>query len=746
MPETVDLTNCDREPIHIPALVQPHAVMLVLEEPSLRIVQASANTQEKLGVPHGQVLEALLETVLSPGDVDHLRNQVLTKPLEAAPYYLPRLQVPGANASFEGVIHRFQGALILELESWPERSNAAREEIYSSLKNTFVHIQGAATVEDFCQRAADHLRDFTGFDRVMVYRFAADNSGHVVAEAKRPDLEAYLGLHYPASDIPKQARELFRKSQLRLIPDVQFKPVPLLPSLRPSTGGPLDMSYCVTRATSSIHVEYLRNMGVYASMSVSIVIADKLWGLFACHHYSPHYIPHGMRMACEFLAHMLSLQVGEKERDEQHGYTTRLHERHRAAVDAMAARDDFQGGLLAERGDSFAGIDATGAALVYGDDVSVRGDAPDVAALRTLADWIAGRTDEPVWATDRLGELAEEFKELPVSGVLAARLSPRRPDFIFWFRPEEAQSVNWAGDPNKVVVASGPNGERLTPRKSFALWREEVRGRSLPWLDAEVAAARTLRHSVLEVVVRRAEKIERLNAELSEKNSQLDSFAYAASHDLKEPLRGIHNFSNFLLEDHGEKLGDDAVAHVRTVLRLSERMESLLDSLLYYSRLSRAEFVPAEVDMDKVVTDALDLSSARLREHNVEVRRAGALPAARADFDRMSEVFANLVANAIKYNDKPRRWVEIGHRAAEADRPAAYYVRDNGIGIAPEHRDLVFRIFKRLHERDKFGGGVGAGLTIVRKIVERHDGRIWFESVPGEGTAFFFTIGTEVRK
>ncbi|MGC4072815.1 MAG: GAF domain-containing protein [Nibricoccus sp.] len=745
MSEPVDLTNCDREPIHIPGLVQPHAVMLVLEEPSLRIVQASANTQEKLGLPAEQVLEALLETVITPADVENLRRQVLGKSLEATPHYLPRINVPGTNATFEGVIHRHQGALILELESWPGRDNSAREEIYSSLKNTFVHIQGATTVEDFCQRAADHLREFTGFDRVMVYRFAADNSGHVLAEAKREDLESYLGLHYPASDIPKQARELFRKSQLRLIPDVQFKPVPLLPVLRPSTGAPLDMSYCVTRATSAIHVEYLRNMGVHASMSVSIVIADKLWGLFACHHYSPHYMPHGTRMACEFLAHMLSLQVGEKERGEQHGYTTRLHEKHRAAVDAMAAREDFQTGLLAEEGDSFAGIEAAGAALVYDGEVFMRGSTPDSAQLSSLAGWIAGQTGEPVWATDRLGELSAEFRKLPVSGLLAARLSPQRPDFIFWFRPEEAQTVNWAGDPNKVVVASGPNGDRLTPRKSFALWREEVSGRSLPWLDSELAAARTLRHSVLEVVVRRAETIERLNAELREKNSQLDSFAYVASHDLKEPLRGIHNFSNFLLEDHGEKLGDDAVAHVRTVLRLSERMESLLDSLLYYSRLSRAEFAPAEVDMNAALSDALDLLAARLRENNVDVRRASALPPTRADFDRMSEVFSNLLANAIKYNDKPQRCVEVGHRAASADRPAAYYVKDNGIGIAPEHRDLVFRIFKRLHERDKFGGGVGAGLTIVRKIIERHDGRIWFESEPGAGTTFCFTVGTEGR-
>jgi light-regulated signal transduction histidine kinase (bacteriophytochrome) len=243
-------------------------------------------------------------------------------------------------------------------------------------------------------------------------------------------------------------------------------------------------------------------------------------------------------------------------------------------------------------------------------------------------------------------------------------------------------------------------------------------------------------------MARKAEQLERLNLELREKNSQLDSFAYVASHDLKEPLRGIHNFANFLLEDYGKTLDAEAVAHVRTVLRLSERMESLLDSLLYYSRLSRTEFTPAEIDMDRALTDALDLSTSRLREYGVQVRRPRPLPKARADFDRMSEVFANLIGNAIKYNDKPERWVEIGYRDGAAQEPVVDYVRDNGIGIAAEHRDLIFRIFKRLHERDKFGGGVGAGLTIVRKIIERHGGRIWVESVPGEGTTFCFTLNS----
>jgi two-component system, chemotaxis family, sensor kinase Cph1 len=742
MISTVDLTNCDREPIHIPGWVQPHAVMLVLEEPELRIVQVSANTHQKLGVAPDDLLGRSLSMLLPAGEVENLRTQVLCKSLEAAPYYLPPLKIHRVDAAFEAVVHRYEGALILELETKSESEAMPQEQIYASLKHTLSEIQAATTVKDFCQVAAERLRDFIGFDRVMVYRFSEDGSGHVLAEALREDLESYLGLHYPAADIPKQARELFKKSQLRLIPDVGFEPVALKPVLRPGTGAPLDMSYCVTRATSPIHAEYLQNMGVRASMSVSIVIADKLWGLFACHHYSPRYVPHATRMACEFLAHTLSLQVDGKEKAEQHGYVARLREAHQRLVEAMLSADDFRSSLLASPGKTFIGIDADGAAFVYKDEIHVRGDAGEETDVQRLVAWLTDNVTEPVWTTDRLGELAPELADTHIGGVLAARLSSQRPDFLLWLRLEEARTVNWAGDPTKAVVATGPNGDRLTPRKSFALWSEKVRGRSLAWRPAEVSAARLLRHTLLEWMVRRAEQLERLNLELREKNSQLDAFAYVASHDLKEPLRGIHNFAGFLLEDHGKTLDAEATAHVRTVLRLSERMESLLDSLLYYSRLSRTEFAPAEIDMDQALTDAIDLSMSRLREYGVQVRRPRPLPRARADFDRMSEVFANLIANAIKYNDKAERWVEIGHRDAAATEPVVYYVRDNGIGIAEEHRDLVFRIFKRLHERDKFGGGVGAGLTIVRKIVERHDGRIWVESTPGAGTTFCFTLNS----
>jgi PAS domain S-box-containing protein len=254
----------------------------------------------------------------------------------------------------------------------------------------------------------------------------------------------------------------------------------------------------------------------------------------------------------------------------------------------------------------------------------------------------------------------------------------------------------------------------------------------------------TERKRVEEELQRRATALQRLNVELEHSNRELDAFVYIASHDLKEPLRGLHHFSQFLLEDHADRLTEDGVEKLRTLMRLTQRMESLLESLLHYSHLGRAELALEKIDVHEVVEETVELLAARLHESKVNVRVPTRLPSVQADRVHMGEIFNNLIVNAIKYNDKAEKWVEIGcepSREGRAQQPV-FYVRDNGIGIAPQHHEAIFRIFRRLHGREEYGGGTGAGLTIVRKIVERHGGRIWLISQPGSGSTFYFTLGT----
>jgi signal transduction histidine kinase len=244
----------------------------------------------------------------------------------------------------------------------------------------------------------------------------------------------------------------------------------------------------------------------------------------------------------------------------------------------------------------------------------------------------------------------------------------------------------------------------------------------------------------------RTREIERRNEELHQSNKELDDFAYIASHDLKEPLRGIHNFSSFLIEDYGDKLDGEGRSKLETLMRLTHRMETLIDSLLQFSRLGRVDLAMDQVDLNETVAEVLESLAITLQESGTQVRTPRKLPTVRADRARVGEIFYNLVVNAVKYNDKPEKWIEIGaieDSDGEEGQPPVFYVRDNGIGIAEKHHESVFRIFKRLHGRDKYGGGTGAGLTIAKKIVERHHGRIWLESSAGEGTTFYFTLEEE---
>ncbi|MGP0039714.1 MAG: sensor histidine kinase [Rhodomicrobium sp.] len=234
-----------------------------------------------------------------------------------------------------------------------------------------------------------------------------------------------------------------------------------------------------------------------------------------------------------------------------------------------------------------------------------------------------------------------------------------------------------------------------------------------------------------------AEALRAQNAELQRSNQELDDFAYIASHDLKEPLRGIHNYCSFLIEDHEEKLDADGQAKLRTVMRLAQRLEDLIDSLLMFSRVGRVDLAIQETNLDEIVKEVRESLAIALEERGVEMRVPRPLPTLRCDKVRVAEVFRNLISNAIKYNDKPVKWIEVGYEAQ------AFYVSDNGIGVREKHLDAIFRIFKRLHARDKYGGGTGMGLSIVKKIVERHGGRIWVESKFGEGSRFNFTLGQE---
>ena len=726
----VELTECDREPIHIPGSIQPHGALLALAGDA--VAQASANAHDWLGAAPEALLGRSLAEVFGPEGAARIRQALeLDDPRAANPV---RLEAGGR--ALDGLVHRHDGVDVIEVEAAAEQTPDEARASLAAFRHGLVEVQKARSVRSLCDSIARSVRELTGYDRVLVYRFHADWHGEVVAEARDESLEPFLELHYPASDIPAQARALYRLNWLRNIPDREYRPVPLVPAAHPRTGRPLDMGLAALRSVAPVHVQYLRNMGVAGTLTISLLRDGELWGLIACHHNTPRALPYELRASCELLGQLFSARIGAAEAEEHRDADLRRAETLAALTDRLAGTRDWAGELARDPA-LLQLVGASGAAIVAEGRVETAGDAPTPRAIQVLAARLAGHPlPGGLVATDHA---RDELPGAEASGVLAVPLSDTRLQWIVWFRPEVVQSVNWAGDPRKPMepVADGAMEVRLTPRGSFALWKETVRGHSVPWTAGDRRAALDLRRVVAEVVLRHAEEIAALNRALARSNAELDAFTYIASHDLREPLRGIRNYADMLREDYAGRLDAEGTGMLDTLTRLTMRMDGLIESLFEYSRVGRLEMEFAPTDLNAVIDDVLHSLAHQLREAGVEIRVPRPLPTLPCDPVRVGQVFQNLVHNAVKYNDRPDRWVEIGWREGT---PPVLYVRDNGIGIPARHHEVIFRIYKRLHARDRFGGGTGVGLTIVRRIVERHGGRVWLESAPESGTTFFFTL------
>jgi light-regulated signal transduction histidine kinase (bacteriophytochrome) len=738
----VDPANCDREQIQYSGAIQPHGALLAVGEPELRILQASRNTGHLLGIAAEKLVGGNLRLLLSDEQIGKMLRLLAGKP-DAPPLHVARMRIAGRE--FDVVAHRCDGLLIVELESIPERAAVSVLELYCEVQATAATLEATTGLQPFLDLTARCVRSFTGFDRVMIYKFMEDDSGWVRAEALGEGLEPYLGLHYPPFDIPAPARRLFSLTWVRLQPDLACVPVPIYPETNPVTGRPLDMSYALLRSVSVMYVDYLKNMGTRASLVLTLLKDGKLWGLIKCHHHSgPKYVPFEARLACELLARMISLLIGAKEDLENHEYRAKLASTRIRMVEDISGRADFSSGFFSDPRRLLDFVRADGAAAVVNGEVMAVGLTPSKTEIAQLVKWLATATPQFVFTTDCLSRHFPEaaaFKDA-CCGLLALRFFATKDDFLLWFRQEILQTANWAGNLHKPVEISS-DGQRLLPRTSFALWEESVRMTASPWSAAEREAAQQLRADLLELVLHRSNDLGRLYTDLERSHAELDSFAYIASHDLKEPLRGINNLAEMLREDYADKLDTAGVARLATLGRLGAHMGELLDALLEYSQVKRSEFSGAEVDMNRVLRDAVEILHLRIEAGAVAILIPRPLPPARGDRMRLVEVFTNLISNAIKYNDKKAKEVEIGFEEPHAGGQPVFYVRDNGIGIQEKHFELIFQIFRRLHGRDEFGGGSGAGLTIAGKIIERAGGRIWLKSIPGQGSTFYFTLGRD---
>ncbi|MGB3456708.1 MAG: HWE histidine kinase domain-containing protein [Litorimonas sp.] len=538
--ETPDLTTCDREPIHIPGRVQSFGALIALT-PDWLIARASENVSDMLGLTDNDHLGREISELFCDEAVHRLRGRLQMLGHQDAVERLFGVDLRGNGARFDVALHLSGQAIVVEIEPSGE---AIDNDYVGYVRPMIDRIRKASTVDELCQVASRQVKALVGFDRVMVYQFAEDGSGHVIAETREPHMESFAKLRYPASDIPKQARALYKRSLLRIISDVSDTGQEIHPVLD-SKGQPLDLSLSSTRAVSPIHLEYLSNMGVAASMSISIIVRGELWGLIACHHESPRVLPYEVRSAAELFAQLFAFVLAETEADQ-----TRQDDLQGRVLHDRIMAELADGGSVADNFDSFART--IGSVMPYSGIVSwtdgqfqQRGKTPTREQFLALARFLNTTAVSEVYATDRLSSVfpaAEDYTDI-ASGILALPVSRKPRDYIVLFREEYVREVDWAGNPDKPVEV-GPNGVRLTPRKSFEAWTQTVHGRSRPWTTQELHAAEALRVTLLEVVLRMTDNAVRERAKSQEHQELLIAELNHRVRNILNLIRGLINQSS----------------------------------------------------------------------------------------------------------------------------------------------------------------------------------------------------------
>ncbi|WP_460448884.1 ATP-binding protein [Alsobacter sp. SYSU BS001988] len=723
------LDGCAREPIRTPGAIQPHGVLFALDPADWTIRQVSANAAAALTVEAAQALGRPLAQVLRDGGAELLEG------LASGPGFAPTRVVDVGSAAYHPVAHRAGGLVVLELEEATGGPHHA-DDLYADVRRLATDLQEATTVAEIAQSAAAAVRRTTGFDRVLVYDFDEAWNGAVRGESRNDALPSYLGLRFPASDIPAQARELYRLNRVRQIPNAAYTPVPIL---RADDGGPpepLDMSFSVLRSVSPVHLEYMRNMGTAASMSISIVVNGRLWGLISCHNAKSRRAPQPVRSACDFIGQLVAMRLAGLSLYAEAAERVRLQEIHGRLLTSMAVAPQFLNGLTQDGERLLALTGAAGAAVVSDLEVRRVGETPSPDEILALAHQIGPHLEDGVFATDSLAGVVPDAASLKdrASGVLAISISQIHASYVLWFRPEVIRTVQWAGEPRKIAE---PNSERLHPRTSFQAWKETVRLTAMPWSAAEVDAARNLRGAVVDIVLRRAEQMAELSEELEKSNKELEAFSYSVSHDLRAPFRHIVGYAELLRERDGDKFDEKASHYLSNIIQSAFSAGRLVDDLLSFSQAGRVTLNPVRIDMGKLVEEVRRLLSPEMEGRAIEWR-IGLLPPTFGDPSLLRQVWQNLISNALKYT--ARKDVAVIEIAGERrDAETVYSVRDNGVGFDMAYVGKLFGVFQRLHRAEDFEG-TGIGLANVRRMVERHGGRAWAEAVVDQGACFSFSL------
>ncbi|MBC3955161.1 ATP-binding protein [Pseudomonas triticifolii] len=729
------LANCADEAIQFPGAIQPHGLLFTLTEPELTVLQVSGNVHTVLGIEPQQVIGQPLQRALGAGWTDVIRSASVHESFVDAPHLL--INVNGIE--FEAMMHRSQGALILELEIQDKDAQAVSYlERTGNLGRMLRQLHAAKDLETLYEISVREVQKMTGYDRVLIYRFEEEGHGQVIGEASSPSMELFNGLFFPASDIPEQARELYRRNWLRIIPDADYTPVPLVPQLRPDTYQQLDLSFSTLRSVSPIHCQYMKNMGVLSSMSVSLIQGDKLWGLISCGHRTPLYVSHELRSACQALGQVLSLQISamealevSRQREAKLLTLGRLHQSMITSEENVFDGLSHQPQLLMDL------VGATGVAIIEDRQMHCYGTCPEPAQISALHTWIMA-SGEPVFSTHQLSSVyppAEAYQAI-ASGVLAMSLPKPVDNGVIWFRPEVKESIQWSGDPTKPLnLESSDVGMHLRPRTSFEIWKVEMTGIATKWSHGDRFAANDLRRSALEDDLAR-----QVNREQQAVRAR-DELVAVVSHDLRNPMTVISMLCGMMqksFSSDGPHTSRRISSAIDTMQQAASRMNVLLEDLLDTSKIEAGRYTitPQPLEVSQIFEEAYSLLAPLAMDKSIEIS-FDAEPdlKVKADPERLFQVLSNLIGNAIKFTPKLGK---IGVAAMSSGEEIVFTVRDSGEGIPPEQLPHIFERYWTVKEGNP--SGTGLGLYISQGIIKAHGGVLAAESEVGHGSEFRFTV------
>nr|WP_315207422.1 ATP-binding protein [uncultured Flavobacterium sp.] len=745
-----NLLNCESEAIHIPGTIQSHGFLLAVTEGDYIVAFCSENCVDFLNKTHIELLGKKLETIFNKADIENIQEQFK----EFSDNLVRPFVINYNEKTFHVTAHKSDEVIILEFEPFAE-ANMDLPNFLTQMKRFAFHTEKADNLQSLCQDITDETRSITGYDRVMIYRFDKEYNGKVFAESKNDDLEPFLNLHYPHTDIPSQARELYLRNLVRMLVDVSYTPVPLFTVSDEANVNPnLDLSLSNLRSMSPIQLEYLKNMGVGATFVISILHHKKLWGLISCHHYSPKHIPYYTRLAAHLQAIFLSSQIDVRQAADEFELAK---ETGKKVVDFQNLLTNHpaiitQKDTLSKLKDL---INADGVILHYNKENYTEGNLPAEQEIDDLINWLKSEKGSENFNTYQLHQHYAGAIKIAnsIAGVMYLPLSDTNKSCIVWTRREVEKSIDWGGDPSKAVQKNEEN-LMLSPRKSFEVWKQAVKLTSEEWKTPELKEAEAITTAIqrqlhLADLRTEEERYLNLNQKLQKANDELENMNWISTHDLKEPLRKIQFYGSIILEKEGTNLTDSVKENILRMQKSAGKMQILIDDLLTYSKVMNEEKKLESVDLNEIIEGILLDFKESIEEKNITIQLHN-LPTVFGIQFQLRQLFLNLISNSIKFT-RPEVDPVISISAEKVTSKKSNFalkefykiiVKDNGKGFDAAYEEKVFKIFQRLHSQTEFMG-TGIGLSICKKIVELHDGYIEAEGIDGVGATFFVYLPIE---